>query len=195
MGAVLHISIATDDDSQGLADELPENLEDTEGFVYIQKLLAKYAGGVCPAKMQVLVEDVSTTTGSISAPAVATITCNNTDLGTGDAIQIGPASLVEGTDFDEGGTNTLTAVALAAAINASSVLKHLVVATASGAEVTLTGQMPGTVGQLRLASTDVSALGFSGDSETVVEATGLMTLTPTTSARIAGARIYRKGVA
>lgn len=56
------------------------------------------------------------------------------------------ASGATGNQYNVGGTDTLTAVALAAALNANTTLDGMVVATSSNAVVTITALDPGEIG-------------------------------------------------
>lgn len=64
--------------------------------------------------------------------------------------------------FVTGGTNAATATNLAAAINANTTTNKVVTATASGAVVTVTAQVPGTEGNLIALATGGATIAISG---------------------------------
>lgn len=129
------------------------NAGDGKGFcAAMQKLLGELASGC--TRGSVLVDQATTyATGTFTlASVIAT-----------DAVSINGttftcvASGATGNQFNLGGTDILTAAALAAAINASAtaLVNEHVTATSSGAVVTVTAAYPGTPGNaITIASAD-----------------------------------------
>ncbi len=122
--------------------------------------------------------------------ATATIRMVHAGLSAADTVTIGgvvitaQAAGAGADEFDIGADATADAVALAAAINASSSFNGLVTATSSGENVYLTCQVPGKVGGLiTLATSDATAFDLSAARMSV------------TSASVQEPLVYARGVA
>lgn len=85
---------------------------------------------------------IKTQTNAVKATGTITLSAHVA----ADTVTVNGVTLTADTDYAVGGTDTLTAVALAAAINANSTLDGMVVATSSGAVVTVTAISPGELG-------------------------------------------------
>lgn len=107
----------------------------------IMGYLRSLMGGIRSAKLRVAV-NVASATGTItlsSHVATDTVTINGTTFTC-------VASGATGNQYNVGGSDTLTAAALAAAINASASMTDYVTATSAGAIVTITASRAGKLG-------------------------------------------------
>ena len=127
------------------ADMAAMLLADTGNKFQAGQKLMKYVrslmGGFRYAKVQTQINAVKAT-GTVtlsSHVATNTVTVNGISF---ECV----ASGATGNQYNVGGTDTLTAVALAAALNANTTLDGMIVATSSGAVVTLTALFPGELG-------------------------------------------------
>lgn len=170
------LSIITIDHPETSADMQRQVVAEAGSRFLAGQLLMKYwralMGGARSARVTIGVNAVRAT-GTVtlaSHAATNTVTINGVVL---TAI----ASGATGPQYNIGGSDTLTAVNLAAAINAQAALQPLVSATSSGAVVTLTATMPCALGNAVTlaisANGSVSAARLAGGTNGEVERTHL----------------------
>lgn len=142
-----------------------------ENLQRLSALMAGYAGGAQTSESGLLV---------ISNPAVATITFTGAPSATQTITILGVtftarASGATGNEFNIGGTPTVSATNLAAAITASSSAKlaNSVTATSSAGVVTLTAKIPGLAGlgfyvvNVNLANTTVVDFALASENQRI----------------------------
>jgi len=82
----------------------------------------------------------------VAVAATGIITIINNSIIDLDTIEIGGVSLIEGTDFNKGGTDEITATSIKAAIDANPTLSALITATVDCNKINITAIVAGTVG-------------------------------------------------
>lgn len=160
VGTTIHIT----HDSEASASISAELLKDTstprQELQALENFLHAVKGGARNAKLEVSVDALK------PVKASGTITCA-TAIAT-NTITLGPQTLTivnSGATTDEinkGANNTLTAAAIAAAINAHAVTSKYVVATSALAVVTVTALQRGTMGNGITLASSGSTLAVSG---------------------------------
>lgn len=159
-GTTIHI-VHGSENGQTITDEILKNTSSPRiAITALRNLLTAVVGGARNASLAVSVDSTA------PVKASATITCA-TAIAT-NTITIGPQTLTlvnSGATTDEinkGGNNTLTAAAIAAAINAHAVTSKYVVASSALAVVTVTALQRGTMGNGITLASSGSTLAVSG---------------------------------
>lgn len=205
--AILDLTVSVLDSAQRVQDELTkdEAVGGSQGALWLSNYFAGLAAGVRGSIIDIGISEFTPGTSS-EALAQCSLTCtfNNTDLTTNDAFMIGPVTLTCKTttalvggnenNFLKGANATASASNFAAKVNAHSVLQNIVTASAALTKVTLTSVARGAAGQIRVASSDVSAIGFATD-EVTVEATSKLALPVSGTVAAKGNRNYKNGIA
>ena len=154
------------------AQSVDNELAQTDGRDFcarVQNLFAGLAAGTRTARVDLLVEDI--TSGD---RASATITCTQASAATGDSVTIGgqtftivASSPTAGSTFLAGASDSAMATNLAATINANAALLGVLTASASSGVVTITADEAGLVGE----AIELSVAGSAAASQTVAVAT------------------------
>lgn len=130
--------------------------------VLIENLMAALGGGVRNGTLAVTIDDGNDVAAS-GTLTLASVVATNTCSVNGTTFTC-VASGATGNQFNVGGTDTITATNLAAAINASAtaVVSGAVVATSSGAVVTITALASGAGGNMYTISGGQATITASG---------------------------------
>lgn len=172
MATTHHLIVVSLDETQG---NVEADLQAETGLIELagaklRDFFKRIASGMRPAVVQ-------TKTGAVKATGTITLSSHvatNTVTVNGITFTC-VASGATGNQYNVGASDTLTAEALAAAINANTTLDGMVVATAASGVVTLTALIPGEIGNAVTlaisANGSVSAARMAGGTNGTTERT------------------------
>jgi hypothetical protein len=128
-----------------------------ESIQRVASMISDYAGGVHAGRLT-----LSTTAVAASATATFSTVVAGNYVVIGGVTFTGSDSPSTGVQFLTGTTDILSAVSLAAKVNANTTANKLVIATSSGAVVTFTSIVPGPVGNFITLTKNGSPITVTG---------------------------------